>query len=202
MVYLLTCLWCKGQGVKSLYHGETARSGYRRGQEHQRALRAKDPDSSLTRHWEEVHKESPSPPDFSMSILKTYTKSLERQIAESCFIMMTEADYILNAKNEWNGSMIPQLTTEMRGQAAPEEYQGAQPGLKAGDPQCQVPEEEGIKPDGGRRPSKWRAPNGSGQPSTNFNQSSTRVLLHQRKREVKSSQQVQFQQTTSLQSRC
>ena len=57
VVYEITCMICKGEGIESQYYRESARNGHDRGLEHLAALRNESTSSSLVTHWKEFHKE-------------------------------------------------------------------------------------------------------------------------------------------------
>ena len=94
--------------------------------EHKRDWKNRKEDHPLTKHWQEMHQEDETEPEFSMNIVRTFKKALERQIAEAVMIGNNEFDYILNSKSEWNSQAIPRLVTEIRDKTAGEDHQGKQ----------------------------------------------------------------------------
>ena len=66
-------------------------------------------DNHMTKHALEHHAEEDEKPQFKMTIMKSYKKAIERQIAEAVNIEMTEADIIMNSRSEWNGSRLPRV---------------------------------------------------------------------------------------------
>ena len=91
-------------GTKSVYVGESGRSMYVRGKEHLSAIessqRAPKPENTnaFARHAHEYH--AGETPQFKISVLKSYPKSLERQICEGVHIRKQEkeADILMNSK--------------------------------------------------------------------------------------------------------
>ena len=58
LVYQITCLKCKGEGVLAQYWGETARTAFERGEEHLEGLAAKYEKNSLWKHSQIHHQGS------------------------------------------------------------------------------------------------------------------------------------------------
>ena len=97
------------------YIGETARSAYERGWEHEDALRKLDEDSHLVKHIANYHQEDEIDKiKFGMRI-KQYTRTaLERQVLESVLIQEESRRHkIMNSKSEYSRCTIPRLTTKM-----------------------------------------------------------------------------------------
>ena len=79
---------------------------------HQRALRRDKPNSSaLAAHVRLHHPEEVGREDVcSVKVLRTYTKPMDRQIAESVLIHRSKADILLNRKEEW----LPPVTYRLQ----------------------------------------------------------------------------------------
>ena len=56
-LYAITCLECKMEGKTSVYHGETGRTLYDRGLEHQKAHRGRAKENMMVEHEEEEHEQ-------------------------------------------------------------------------------------------------------------------------------------------------
>ena len=97
------------------YIGETARSAYERGLEHQGALEKLQEDSHLLKHVANKHRgEDMDKIRFGMRIYKQTRTALERQITESVRIQEEQKKhYIMNSKSEYNRCSLPRLTPRM-----------------------------------------------------------------------------------------
>ena len=105
MTYRILCATCREliKPLKSDYNGETARMARTRAIEHMDSLRRKEEDSVLWTHARSYH--NGVVPDFKFEIAGTYIKKpLERQLMEAVRIENSEADVVMNSKNEW---MLP-----------------------------------------------------------------------------------------------
>merc|ERR1712112_312225 len=99
--YIIECLTCRQNGVRRKYCGESSRSGYQRGAEHQKEI-----DSGLLSHplvlrfWEE---HGGRKQEVMMRILSTHITPMERQIREAVNIgeSSKKGQECLNLKNEW-----------------------------------------------------------------------------------------------------
>ena len=101
--YRITCVECERTGVKTRMHGETARTGRKRCQEHKEALEARGKKSSNL--WEHVrdHHGGDHNVEFRYDILSTHQgDSLGRQLQEALNIERAEGEGpSLNDKGEW-----------------------------------------------------------------------------------------------------
>ena len=82
IVYRITCLECQKGGVRAEYWGESARTGFERGEEHQAGLESRYEKNSLWKHsW--IHHEGKLERDnFKMDIVESHRSPLNRQIHE------------------------------------------------------------------------------------------------------------------------
>ena len=121
LTYETRCLSCAGAGREKLYIGETARSSYERGAEHQHDYKVEKTDSHMHLHAEDAHvgEEKPS---FSMKILRCHKSPMYRQIHEAILIAKYEP-MTLNAKNEYNCCLLPRLAIMMGEKDAEEDHQ-------------------------------------------------------------------------------
>ena len=105
MTYRILCDTCREliKPLKSDYNGETARMAKTRAIEHMDSLRRKEEESVLWTHTKLYH--NGIVPDFKFEITGTYVKKpLQRQLMEAVRIENSDADVVMNSKNEW---MLP-----------------------------------------------------------------------------------------------
>ena len=130
VTYKVECLKCREKNVKSIYQGETSKSGYERGAQHEKDYQDMKEDNHMTKHAIEHHIEEIEKPQFKMTIMKNYKKAIERQIAEAVNIEMTEADIIMNSRSEWNGSRLPRVIIGVGNKNNDSDYKGRREGHK------------------------------------------------------------------------
>ena len=92
-----------------MYWDESHRNWWDRSSEHINALKTRNDNNALVKHWNESHGDQQSPPEFQFGVITTCKTSLERQIKEALYIQTTKLDILLNSKGEWGLNMIPQL---------------------------------------------------------------------------------------------
>ena len=89
--------------------GETSRSVYTRGKEHEKSLSNKEERSALWKHCKEKHNNEVQ--RFQMNVTGVtglYSNdAILRQISEGVRIDKVPADSLINSKNEWNFFQIP-----------------------------------------------------------------------------------------------
>jgi hypothetical protein len=138
-VYETTCLTCKrrqdleieekfsNEGKKRIdeekrnakryiYIGETNRSVYERGIEHQNDISGCKTSSHMLRHLLAVHEDEEEEWDkikFGMRILKSTITAFERQILESVIFQKARSENIMNNKAEYNRCALPRLTAKL-----------------------------------------------------------------------------------------
>ena len=90
------------------YVGESARSAYERGLEHQKDMADMKKDSHMLKHFFSHHEgEELGSMEFGMRILRTHRSAFNRQISESVEIQNQKTiHYILNSKSEYNPSIL------------------------------------------------------------------------------------------------
>ena len=115
-LYRGTCNLCKQQGIKAEYTGESGFSGYTRTLAHQRDIRRDKPASSaLADHVRQHHPEAVGREETcSLKVLRTYSRPLDRQIAEAVSINRSRADIVLNRKDEWLPPVIYRLQSTQK----------------------------------------------------------------------------------------
>ena len=111
ITYKISCK--EGCKTNDLYQGETSYSAYTRGREHIQKFEKRDPKSMLYNHCQNEHRGNIV--EFKMDITGTFHRdSALRQISEGIQIERTESKRLMNTRNEWNSSLIPQITVQRR----------------------------------------------------------------------------------------
>ena len=120
-LYRGTCNLCKELGVRAEYTGESGFSGYTRTKSHLVALRKDRPASSaMADHIHQHHPEAVGREgNCSIKVLRTFNKPLDRQLAESVLIHRSDADILLNRKEEW----LPPVTYRLQTTQEPSQGQ-------------------------------------------------------------------------------
>ena len=97
------------------YIGESSRSGYERGLEHQKDLEDLKMDSHMLKHFFNNHEgEEMKDMEFGMRLVKTHRTAFNRQISESVEIQTQKREHlILNSKSEYNRCALPRLTAKI-----------------------------------------------------------------------------------------
>ena len=113
ILYKTTCNQCKGTDKEASYIGESARSGYERGLNHQNDYDGMEFDSHMLKHQILSHGELQEKLTFSMKILKVHTSAFMRQVHEAVAIEMNEKNNILNSKGGFNRCKLPRLAIKM-----------------------------------------------------------------------------------------
>jgi hypothetical protein len=92
------------------YIGETAKSSYERGFEHQYDRKNLSTTSHMLKHIIDKHEEeNHSQIEFRMKVLQYHKSAFERQISESIKIKNNKKHKILNSKGEYNRCALPRL---------------------------------------------------------------------------------------------
>ena len=112
ITYQTTCLACKSDGIDRRYIGESARSAYERGVEHQTGYNSQSLDNHMYKHHQIDHLDAETQPEFTMSVIKKHQSPLYRQIHEAIMIMKFES-VTLNSKGEFNRCQLPRLSVMM-----------------------------------------------------------------------------------------
>ena len=113
IVYKTTCLACKEKGKEASYYGETARSGYERGNEHWEDYEKLDKESHMLKHHVLAHADKPDKLDFSMKIVRGHRSAFRRQVHEAILIELHEKEGIMNSKGGFNRCKLPRLSIMM-----------------------------------------------------------------------------------------
>ena len=118
ILYQTFCLECKKAGKDSIYIGESSRTGFERGGEHQYDFKTKAEDSHMFLHQSEEHGDMEI--KFSMKIVKQFQSSFRRQVHEAVSISRNSSRNILNSKLEYNRCILPRLSVMMGSQESTE----------------------------------------------------------------------------------
>ena len=102
--YMIECCGCQEAGVVVQYSGETGRNSYSRGLEHQDSLKGEKEDSPLWKHCQLKHDGVKQA--FTMKVLRSFSSCLERQVNEGVRITLSQAEEIMNSKNEFHQAPI------------------------------------------------------------------------------------------------
>jgi hypothetical protein len=97
--YRQVCLDCKGKGIEAAYEGESARTAYHRGLEHEDDLAKENEDSPLWKHSSIHHKDQKA--KFQMEVTGVHRSAMRRLSDEVVRIKSSNADIVLNSKNDW-----------------------------------------------------------------------------------------------------
>ena len=99
--YSIECLTCRKEGKRRIYFGETSRSPYQRGSEHQKEVREGILTHPLVIHSIEEHEGITQP--ILMRTLSAHLTPMDRQIQESLNIILEtkKEGNCLNQKSEW-----------------------------------------------------------------------------------------------------
>ena len=91
---------CRKSGVKRTYHGETSRSAYQRGAEHQKEVEEGVLSHPLVLHFWEEHQGRRQP--LMMRVISAHLTPLDRQVTESINILASNQNESesLNLKTE------------------------------------------------------------------------------------------------------
>ena len=99
---------------KGIYVGETSRSLYERGKEHEAHRKNTSEESHQVKHWLIDHQDLLAPPKFRFSIIQSFQDPLLRQLAEAVRIDL-RGENILNSKAEYSRCRVPCLTVDLEG---------------------------------------------------------------------------------------
>ena len=111
-MYRTQCGECKEKGKDTIYVGESSRTGYERGVEHQNDAKNEKDNSHIATHCKEEHA-GRGMEKFSMKVIRTHKTALTRQIHEAVVIANSWNKNLLNSKQEYNRCIIPRITVMM-----------------------------------------------------------------------------------------
>ena len=99
---------------RGIYVGESSRSMYERGKEHQKDGKDRAEDSHQWKHWANEHPDMEGNPRFKFRIIASFSDPLTRQLAESVRIDRRGME-ILNSRSEYSRCRVPRLQLDMEG---------------------------------------------------------------------------------------
>ena len=102
VVYRGKCSKCQEGSREAIYIGESGRSGYVRGKEHLAAIKEphKHKNNAFAKHVLEHHR-GEKDVKFTIDIIKSYKKPLERQVREGVEIYRANPDIRMNSKIDY-----------------------------------------------------------------------------------------------------
>ena len=96
------------------YVGESSRSFYERGLEHERDLQEMKPQSHMLKHYFDKHSEEKiEEMEFGGRIVRQCRSAFNRQIGESVEIQNNKNHFLLNSKSEYNRCALPRLSAKL-----------------------------------------------------------------------------------------
>ena len=99
MVYQFKCQTCLESGEKeAVYYGESSRTPYERGLEHQKLIDAGSIESPMVEYQEENRQEEPI--KFNMEVISQEPRPLHRKTLEGVLISEHKGGALLNRKGE------------------------------------------------------------------------------------------------------
>ena len=123
-LYTGTCRLCpleNGPGFTAVYTGETGDSGYVRTSQHKGSIEKKDLNNAFAKHLAQQHPQSEGDfRAFVFEVLRTFRRSLVRQISEAVAIHGCMATVLLNSRSEWEQPMVDRVVVQRE---LPEEQQ-------------------------------------------------------------------------------
>ena len=108
ITYKTSCLECMATGKKVEYFGETARSGFERGLEHQDDFKKEMDESHMWKHQVLEHPDQQKV-KFKMKVIKQHRSAFQRQVHEAVLIQLNSGGEILNSRGEYNRCNLPRL---------------------------------------------------------------------------------------------
>ena len=112
VVYQSSCLQCRTRGKVSVYYGETSRTVFERGLEHQSDFASQKEESHMMKHVLTDHP-GQEEVNFEMKVLRGHLSAFSRQIHEAVVIIRNREKNILNSKEEYNRCLLPTLAVKM-----------------------------------------------------------------------------------------
>ena len=111
-LYHGTCNLCANDGITAEYWGETGRSGYTRTLEHGDDIRNKQERNAFHKHLVIYHPDKIGDHTaFDIKVEQTYTKNIDRQVAEALKIKNSNANILMNSKAEFHQPAIHRIIT-------------------------------------------------------------------------------------------
>ena len=102
--YEFTCAGCKLAGAKAVYYGETSKGIYLRKSQHEADIRNINLNNAMAKHLQIQH--SGIDQGWLVEVSKSFRTPMMRQIHEGVRISLSDADIILNSRNEFHQAPI------------------------------------------------------------------------------------------------
>ena len=96
-----------------MYIGETSRTSYERGEEHQDGMENRHEKNALWKHSALYHEGGLTRGELKMEIIEGHRSPLDRQIHEGVELDTNGAEIIMNSKGEWGHCKIPRVVIEI-----------------------------------------------------------------------------------------
>ena len=97
------CLLCGANNVLATYDGESGFCCAYRADQHASDIRSQDTSNAFAKHLNIYHPDNVGDVDaFTFKSVKTFKKTLERQVYEGVMINRSKADIRMNSKAEWH----------------------------------------------------------------------------------------------------
>jgi hypothetical protein len=112
VTYRVTCKTCKdSRGKKVTYIGETGKSAYLRGLDHELAADTLLESNAIGKHC--ILEHVGERPELTMEVIKKYRTCLDRQEGESIFVRKeeNEVDVIMNSRNDFHQAPMVRVVT-------------------------------------------------------------------------------------------
>ena len=111
--YSIYCCECEQEDGEKVYHGQSARTGFIRGEEHWNDFEHRREKSVLWKHCREKHEGRADGIKFRMDIVGVYRNdAMKRQITEAVRIRATPESHLMNDKYEYNYIRLPTASVE------------------------------------------------------------------------------------------
>ena len=111
--YSIFCCKCEENIDEGVYHGQTSRNGFLRGEEHMDEFNKKLEKSVLWKHCRFKHNGQTEGIQFRMNVAGVYHGDpMKRQIAEAVRIQETPPNKLINDKSEYNCIQLPRASVE------------------------------------------------------------------------------------------
>ena len=134
VLYKGTCNLCGEAEVKSEYWGETGRSALQRFLKHEEEVRKRHPGNAFAKHLALHHPEHQGDiTKFNITVISSFKKPLTRKKSEAVMIRNSEADFIMNSKDEFKQPALHRITrTRENQELRPPGHRGRGAGARGG----------------------------------------------------------------------
>ena len=88
--------------------------------EHAQALKSKNTNYAIVKHWLNEQTNLEEPPTYSFKLLRTFKSAIHRQISESIIIENQDQTTIINGKEEWGTNKVQRYKLTLENQVLQE----------------------------------------------------------------------------------